>query len=912
MASSSDPFTTRPPWPWKSMSVWRLMSWLVTGSDWKSMAETKHLVNEVLRAEDFNLKDFENFNPDAQMKHFDASKDHMDIPGIFQQDGWKETDVKIMVPSKEKNLKGNGCMFLVSGLLYRPLIAVIKAAFSEQLSKRFHLTPFKHIWKSPVTGREQQLYGELYTSDAWIQAHNELQKQRREDSCKLERVIAGLMFWSDSTHLTQFGNASAWPVYLFFGNLSKYVCSDPNSGACHPVAFIPTLLDAITCFISSFLQRKNYCDILTHCKQELFHAVWSILLNNEFIHAYKDGIVVKCHDGVYQPDYPEKVLLATIRDKGNCPCPHFSKACNAIYTHGVLIKGTLVESLLKEFSLNSFIDHLSPLGLDFFPIIIVNLLHKFELGVLKGVMMHLMQLLYAIDPWKIDIINERFHSIPSFGQGQRVARHFEDMLQCTIPTFEGLFPGEHDSIIRVLLFRMAEWHALAKMHLHSDDTIHLLDQFHACTCSAFQTTELPSKMAAHYRRQHDFESQSRPKVAEWTGPHPKSFNLFTYKLHALRDYVHSIRLFGTTNSYTTQIVGALFNDGEVAHCLIKKFYRMTNKQDIPMQLAKHERRHTRFRWQQQSVEIEDPIANVLELHHHLSDSWVNVINLAAYLVDHSCDPTIKDFIPKLKNHLLSCILELEYDGDECIFSDSDRNDLHFTDNLSRVQQPHHFRVNYTTYDIPGYNCNVMALSREEHEGAHPFCLEVLLVRWLGVDPTYHWGLKEARLPKVGFIPETDNDAFGFLDPSLVIHDGHSNALLRHSPSLARGQGEIAATTPQPILTLHSFADQDMFARFVGIGIGHEIQYDSLTDELFSCEDELDHDGEAASEVLEDDEHELRVDEDDDKDDYDEHEDEEDNVESTNSDSSSMDADEDEESDSVLESGEDQDDECYIF
>ena len=74
-----------------------------------------------------------------------------------------------------------------------------------------------------MTGQEQCLYDELYTSDAWNEAHDALQKQRCNDGCKLERVIAGLMFWSDATHLTQFGSASTWPVYLFFGNQSKYL-----------------------------------------------------------------------------------------------------------------------------------------------------------------------------------------------------------------------------------------------------------------------------------------------------------------------------------------------------------------------------------------------------------------------------------------------------------------------------------------------------------------------------------------------------------------------------------------------------------------------------------------------------------------------------------------------------------------
>ncbi|KAG1817489.1 uncharacterized protein BJ212DRAFT_1299051 [Suillus subaureus] len=174
-ASSSNLFTMQPPWPWKSMLVWCLMSWLVTGSNWKSMTETKHLVNEVLRAEDFDLKDFENFNPDAQMKHFDASEDCMDVPGIFQQDGWKETDVKIMVLSKEKNPKGNGHMFSVSGLLYQPLVAVIKAAFSFFLRGHIVLvattTGWPHLDSTIAPDLNQCRYSDL-TSIAFFQAED--------------------------------------------------------------------------------------------------------------------------------------------------------------------------------------------------------------------------------------------------------------------------------------------------------------------------------------------------------------------------------------------------------------------------------------------------------------------------------------------------------------------------------------------------------------------------------------------------------------------------------------------------------------------------------------------------------------------------------------------------------------------
>lgn len=64
--------------------------------------------------------------------------------------------------------------------------------------------------------------------------------------------------------------------------------------------------------------------------------------------------------------------------------------------------------------------------------------------------------------------------------------------------------------------------------------------------------ELPCEVAARQRRS-EANSQSANGGAT-SGARPKAFNLLTYKLHALGDYVGSIRLFGTTDSYTTQIV----------------------------------------------------------------------------------------------------------------------------------------------------------------------------------------------------------------------------------------------------------------------------------------------------------------------------------------------------------------------
>ncbi|KIM65578.1 hypothetical protein SCLCIDRAFT_22486 [Scleroderma citrinum Foug A] len=499
-----------PPWPWANMSIWRLMTWKLTGSSQKSNGEVTRLVRDMIQAVDFDIDDFANFDASNQLKRLEG-KVAPNTTMAFNCDDWREEAPEIIIPTREKQREGNGHSFRVPGLMCRSLTAVIKTAFSEPISKWFHLTPFKHVWKSP-SGREQCVYDELYSSDAWNKAHDEIQKQKCTDNCQLERVVAGLMFWSDSMQLNQFGHASAWPIYLFFGNLSKYIRASPASGACYPIVFIPPLLPSLKAFVKTMSQRKSQSDVLAHCKRELFHAVWNILLDKDFIEAYKNGIVVKCFNGkyrhvyprifTYSADYPEKTLLATIQDKGHCPCPrclipkaHFSNtglwndikawisqartymqskiisARDAIYQHGAPIKGAIVERLLKDSSLvptlNAFTEHLSPLGFKLFPIIVVDLMHEFELGVLKNVLKHLIRILYIVDPSNIARLNERYMAIPPFGvdgirsfpldiveMTQKTVHHFEDMLQCAIPAFDSLFLDEHNASIRVLLFRL--------------------------------------------------------------------------------------------------------------------------------------------------------------------------------------------------------------------------------------------------------------------------------------------------------------------------------------------------------------------------------------------------------------------------------------------------------------------------
>lgn len=139
-----------------------------------------------------------------------------------------------------------------------------------------------------------------------------------------------------------------------------------------------------------------------------------------------------------------------------------------------------------------------------------------------------------------------------------------------MPVFEGLLPPINEDIVQTLLFHLAEWHALAKLRLHTNNTLALLHQalrrlgaqvrrFQRVTCPAFETKELPQESAQRQRREcTEFQSGHQRKPAT-SGMLPKTFNINTYKFHALGDYEKTIRMFGTTDSYTTQVVSVCHN-----------------------------------------------------------------------------------------------------------------------------------------------------------------------------------------------------------------------------------------------------------------------------------------------------------------------------------------------------------------
>jgi len=101
--------------------------------------------------------------------------------------------------------------------------------------------------------------------------------------------------------------------------------------------------------------------------------------------------------------------------------------------------------------------------------------------------------------------------------------------------------------------------------MHSDLTLDIMDNVTASLgeafrhfsykiCVAYKTKELPKEANARRRRQSKTSNPTKE-------PHgtilKKTFNLCTYKFHSLDDYCRTIRWLGTTESYSTTIVGVI-------------------------------------------------------------------------------------------------------------------------------------------------------------------------------------------------------------------------------------------------------------------------------------------------------------------------------------------------------------------
>ena len=227
-------------YPYPNHNSFLLGDWYWNGGVQKTQSSFRELVAIVGNPE-FNPTDVKYTQWD-KINHVLGSEDDQG-EWLDEDAGWDSTPITISVPYQSSrgvasNPSAGPRNFTVPQFYHRNLISVIREKITNPTdAPHFHYEPYELHWQPQGSPHSSRVYGELYTSPAFIDAHRNLQESPTEPGCNLPRVVAGLMFWSDATHLTSFGEAKLWPLYLFFGNESKNRRCKPSFNACHHIAY---------------------------------------------------------------------------------------------------------------------------------------------------------------------------------------------------------------------------------------------------------------------------------------------------------------------------------------------------------------------------------------------------------------------------------------------------------------------------------------------------------------------------------------------------------------------------------------------------------------------------------------------------------------------------------------------------
>ena len=198
-------------------------------------------------------------------------------------------------------------------------------------------------------------------------------------------------------------------------------------------------------------------------------------------------------------------------------------------------------------------------------------------------------------------------------------------------------------------------------------------KFEKYVCSKYDTKDRPSELAARTRRQRQKAIQKPTTTPAPTqkdpatkGPQRRKFNLETYKYHALGDYATSIRLHGSLDGYSSQLVSypvlsmrvqyLISDQSELEHRRSKRFYPIVRKGKHAVGIGKAVTRERLLQLSSQRTVAskvrpsrkghKPPVKESLPptsptTHHHISAETRNKVDIADLLDVHEGDPALE-------------------------------------------------------------------------------------------------------------------------------------------------------------------------------------------------------------------------------------------------------------------------------
>ncbi|KIJ58045.1 hypothetical protein HYDPIDRAFT_34552 [Hydnomerulius pinastri MD-312] len=276
---------------------------------------------------------------------------------------------------------------------------------------------------------------------------------------------------------------------------------------------------------------------------------------------------------------------------------------------------------------------------------------------------------------------------------------------------------------------------------------------------------------------------------------------------------------------------------------------------------------------------DDPVPNAPDLHYVIGKLQNHPKDITNFVQSNTDDPAVKDFMVKLKKHLLPRIQQIHREN-KCMDMtlQTPRSSLECPDNDpslfamltqvifkgNRIFWHNICQINYTTYDLRremetvNPNCDhrdVMLLADTDGTTSHPFSyarvlgiyhanviytgptardylsrrIEFLWVRWFEVTKSPA-GYDHCALDKVKFVPMARSDTFGFVDPSDVLRCCHlipAYAKGRLHPDGAEISRSARDSEDWKFYYINRFVDRDMVMRYHwGMSVGHAYAYTS--------------------------------------------------------------------------------------
>lgn len=391
--------------------------------------------------------------------------------------------------------------------------------------------------------------------------------QSHVNNIKPGATIVPVVIATDKTQLTQFsGNKAAYPVYLTIGNIPKSLRRKPSAHTTILIAYLS--VDKI--------DRKRMSDQEQRSRtQRVFHESMRLVLE-PLIDAGKKGVEMVSSDGAvrdvfplltcYVADYPEQCLV-TCTKYGTCPkCqsqadqlqevtaaePRDQKWTTAIIENAK-VKADGNHKIFHDTCMSSQVagSVYKPFWYDF-PLcdihksITPDVLHQLYQGVFK----HLVRWCQnALGPVKLD---EKIRCLPpAFG-----LRHFKNGFSA----LSQISGPERKQMAKILLGCLIG--SMPKSGIQAVSA--LLDFIYIAQYSAHDNTTLGYLQDAldrfHHHRHYFLQIGVR-----------QNFNI--PKFHSLLHYIDSIKAFGTTDNYNTEMFERLHID------FAKHGWRASNHRD---------------------------------------------------------------------------------------------------------------------------------------------------------------------------------------------------------------------------------------------------------------------------------------------------------------------------------------------